>query len=712
MDSDASVVVVPSIEDPQSQYNKLSALGLRYVVKPPSILLGLLNWPEARTLVIPILLLLGVGLIEFINNRKQEMLPYLFLYLISVFMAKGLNEPFSAIYVWLAGLQPVLTMTLRDPVHWLLVINMCISIFIASSVKQSIEQNLSYSINKKKLYLIFSKKSITVIITTALITLAVSQVVYSRFAIDNTRNPILPEYYSDIINYLNERFKNDTFRLYLPGWSGASHYQWSSGKFLENPILAQLYPSIVYYTLIGLGATKHEDLLLQVVRSGHGDYATSELLGLMNVKYVVIENDKIPNDWYNPLPEIQLALTLPNLKLEKSFGQIKLLANERYRTNIYAPKWIVPISSLDSVINSARIISFYNQTTSVAYIDKTVFPMVISSVKGKYLFLNASPPENQPIIVVDDRQTTFWETFAEGVGNISIVTLNDTNELVKSGVDSLKLHVGKGRFATSQIIHYFSSPQDWSIYDRISLEWYGTNSKKKIELFLYTAPLPPRGYNYYKWSFLDNFEGWRKLTFSLKSPNDQSYPSHGKPDISKIDAIGISLPEGEWYLDRITLDYGPVSSIPLQDTTIYEIDTDQLYLDITRIRYDEYKVNIKNISNSFIIILNDLYSPLWRVIFHNSDADQVQIIQFKANLYANAWIIKNPPSPSLEITILYEGRYYMLMSIGLLSFYVTTTFLVTVFDVYKKYRLRFANIYLGAIARPVNFARCIKQRLC
>jgi len=696
-----AVNALPSLASPSIQLGKLE-MGMT-VVKPPYVFLGLLNWPEAGTFIIPVMLLIVLGIIGVVASRKQQLLPFLFLYLVSVYMAKGLNAPFQAGYAWLANLNPILNMALRDPVHWLLLVNMCISVFIASSVrvagqaKQYFHSKFStrrrpsqtkyffYTCNSKKDCAVLLKKaSVATLLIIGILVLSISLVVYSEFTTRKYQPLSLPAYYRDATDYLDRMQENDTFRLYFPGSRAATNYEWSKGQFLEVPILGQLYPSITRYSLLGLGAQELNlfQPLNAIEEEKAGDYVVPELLGLLNIKYVVIQNDLVPNDWYNPLPELERALTFPRLSAERTFGQIQLLANERYRPNVYVPNWIVPFDSFESFIDSARAVSFYNRTVDVGYIDEASFSNIASAIKGENQILPAYT-ENQPTVVVDNQQVAFWKTYVEGTGAIGQATVSDSTYERENGVNSLKAVVNKGNFAVSQIVHDYPSPQDWSAFDILSLYWYGTNSGKTIDVFLYTSPLPPEGYNYYKWSFQDDFEGWQWLAFSLKMPNDPSYPSYGSPSLSEVSSIRIGLPEGTWYLGPVVLDYGLVSPVPLRDTAFYEVDAPQPHLDVTRLNYDEYSVHITNISGPFLIILSDAYSPLWKIVFDNSSAENVQVTHLKANWYANAWLVKSSLS-SLDISIVYEGRNYMLLSVGLLILFVVTTALVLAVELRKR----------------------------
>jgi len=165
--------------------------------------------------------------------------------------------------------------------------------------------------------------------------------------------------------------------------------------------------------------------------------------------------------------------------------------------------------------------------------------------------------EETPLIeVADDNQAAFWKGTAARVGSIGTPSLsNETGESV-NGADSLKIAVGSGESARWSLEHDYTTPQDWSGKDFISLYWYGGNTGAQLRLIALNSYEP---LNYFSYYFMDDFSDWRKIKIPLSD-----FTTVGEASWDNISFLQISMMEenvsGTWYLDRVVVDVNPPPS--------------------------------------------------------------------------------------------------------------------------------------------------------
>jgi hypothetical protein len=112
--------------------------------------------------------------------------------------------------------------------------------------------------------------------------------------------------------------------------------------------------------------------------------------------------------------------------------------------------------------------------------------------------------------------STFWSAGALGTGQIGVPVLSDVSGVSTMGNESLRIVVGPGTQFYPYIGHYYEEYQDWSEYDYISLEWYGQNNGKRVQIILWTPDLE-------NWaaanSITEDWSGWRQVIIPLTGFN-------------------------------------------------------------------------------------------------------------------------------------------------------------------------------------------------
>jgi len=149
----------------------------------------------------------------------------------------------------------------------------------------------------------------------------------------------------------------------------------------------------------------------------------------------------------------------------------------------------------------------------------------------------------------DDEQANFWIVGYGGSGTLAVPTITTEGTIVKTGNASFKFSASSnGNYGYAAIDHTYSPSENWSKYDTFSLWWYGKNTGK-----MFAVRLEDSEGRAQEWRPIEDWEGWKRLVFSLRKPD--AY--WGTPaNLSDITKVRISKSEaGDWYFDRGGLDF-------------------------------------------------------------------------------------------------------------------------------------------------------------
>lgn len=167
---------------------------------------------------------------------------------------------------------------------------------------------------------------------------------------------------------------------------------------------------------------------------------------------------------------------------------------------------------------------------------------VLSGLVGAWNF-DVSDIEVSPVVIADDNQAAFWTNDAA-----KMVVTNETT-IKLHGVDSAKI-VCLNETDLGGIIHTYGGAQDWSAKNKLSFDFYGANSGHEFWILVYVGSVS----HIFGVSFIDNFIGWKHISFPLSSFSVLA----GAPAWSGVTSIlfvaGQASTSGTVYLDRVIVD--------------------------------------------------------------------------------------------------------------------------------------------------------------
>jgi hypothetical protein len=180
-----------------------------------------------------------------------------------------------------------------------------------------------------------------------------------------------------------------------------------------------------------------------------------------------------------------------------------------------------------------------------------------NSVDGGVSGQTNSTIETSPVVLLDDNPTATWIGYH--------ATLSNDAEQKQTGTNCLKI-VNQDNSALANYDPLPAGIRNWTAYDVLNVRIYGTNSGQAFSIYLLAGDWS----NYYQFSTVDNFSGWKSFSVLLRTMTVT-----GSPTLSNIFAIYIGYPnpaDTTWYLDCMIVDVAP--SIPVKLLTI-----DGLYLE-------------------------------------------------------------------------------------------------------------------------------------
>ena len=164
---------------------------------------------------------------------------------------------------------------------------------------------------------------------------------------------------------------------------------------------------------------------------------------------------------------------------------------------------------------------------------------------------NTQEESASAVVVVTENQADFWTIQQWGSGSFQVAIADETT-IKRRATESCKITItDDGEYSVFALRHTYSPNQDWSTKDFITFPWYGNNTGQTV---IVEVRAPDQS-NYWFWSFVDNFIGFKDIIIALKNPSTTG----GSPTLTTVGMLSFyfgSPAVGVMYLDRVVVDVG------------------------------------------------------------------------------------------------------------------------------------------------------------
>lgn len=225
----------------------------------------------------------------------------------------------------------------------------------------------------------------------------------------------------------------------------------------------------------------------------------------------------------------------------------------------YAVFWVEVAGSLESTAQTVYVYYGKNDAANTSS-QATTFVDVIDGVVAAFP-LDEAEQEVNPTVIYDDEGADFWSVNNYGTGSYDCSIVDETGaENVDSGAKSVKASIAAGIHSATQIIHTYSSNQNWSSKNLIKLHLKGASSGATIRINMDSSDAG----NTFYYDMVDNWSGYQTKSIPFSNFTVVGSPSWSSVRIFHID-LRNSQSQYSIYIDRIVIDVG----VPAQDKSGY-----------------------------------------------------------------------------------------------------------------------------------------------
>lgn len=306
--------------------------------------------------------------IKEIGISKFLLFIFLF-YLLSIFLSKGVQDPFGGIYLWLFEHMPGFVIFRSVFVKFGIMIALSSAILFGASLfilYQHIENTRINALRKWHIGKVMIAVFIVLILVFnyPLFTGEVIQLFYHQ----------IPTYYFEAANFINGQTGNFKLLQLYGGFTSWVVYNWGGG---DTYIGIDVDPLLINKPIIHSGDSFLSNYITQQL-AANSTIQIDNLLTLMNVKYILLHNDINPAFYgFTPSEVFKNSLSFQkNISLEETFGEIDLYINEQWQdTQVYPASHIIPVNDTSSVVSVEESIKpgwsalFFNNQLSTEQLE-------------------------------------------------------------------------------------------------------------------------------------------------------------------------------------------------------------------------------------------------------------------------------------------------------------------------------------------------------
>jgi len=634
-------------------------------------------WAQVYENAIMIFISFLTPLIVILGIRKSRGWSLLLipLYLVGLFLIKGVNPPLGWLNEYVFINFSMFQTTRNVIVTWGLLVTFCTSALFGIGISSIYDKICS--INRNSIII----RRISGIFIFSILFLVIGVLVFPFWTGDVIHGPSanftsvdvrfeVPNYYYEFKDFI-ESEKGDFRILTLPlHKAGNGFYNFSHGFIGPEPILWFSNRPVIYLNTL----SPMHDLLANIFGKNPIDKdKISDILSMLNIRYIVLHDDAewrliksyAPQFYYADEEIIRNMLNASNIQFERQIGKLVIYKNMNEGKHIYSPSNLVYLDDKfetirdilpsglidknsiiidgDQKLNNSR---FENDARiQVRKFDNKGIKFFAPDNLSSNIFFDSSELLNQ--IKLDKK--IFNLDFANRTNFVNSENVSNwsADETAKDSIEDYIDIETSQRIATWNIdlsilsdrnINFKLNPINLTINHNIEITMDGDGSSNGITFQLYDSDG-----NHIGWNRKINFNGTEKIVLSLISYDFQSsYPSTVKFSFSKVNQLSIYYYNknqkeefsklvfrsiealrpsvNRWSgIQNISLLGGWHNIEPIDGKAFGKVmitTSNELYspnISFSKLSSNEYNVNVINATHPYYLIFSESFDQGWKV---------------------------------------------------------------------------------------------------
>jgi hypothetical protein len=657
-------------------------------------------------------ILFGIALIlkhRIKENGIDKILLFVSLfYLLSIFLSKGVQNPFGGVYLWLFEHIPGFIVFRSGFVKF------GIMIVLSSSILFGISMFILYQQIKKVRRNVLRSEHIGKVMIIAFISLILvsnypfftGEVIHSGEGSLPSFHHQIPSYYYEAANWINNQTGNFKLLQFYGGAGGWVVYNWGGDAFWENGVLnrsGDIYIGsdvdnlLIHKPIIHSSDSNLSNYITQLLAT-NSTLQIDKLLNLMNVKYTLLHND-INSAFYGHTPPEVFANGLSlqkNISLEKTFGELDLYVNEQWRdTQIYPASNPVLVNNEGGEYYTGTQLLFNDSFSRMDVNNNWITLSGNWTIKDDELSIESAGPEawiyaNTPLLkrpFTVGFEMTFLSTPEDNLGRHAgmMVNLNKVQRGASNSYGYGVQWIDAGseyyidRWGNGTYTALGAFPQQSKIEQGVPYHWKIVFGTANISLYvdnIFIGSVKDETYDGFYlglWAFLNQQNvHFGNITIYHMISVDEGV----KPGISFL------LFPNQLTTEQLEFIKNVKNTLETPEITY------------TRINPTKYIVHV-NASTPFFLVSSESYDNGWTA---SIDGQQVpNEYHFVANGFANGWYINKTGTYTITLEFLPQNLFYAGSAISITTLIICTVYISKnkIKTVYKKIRRDNSQI-LGA----------------